>query len=73
MRAREMEYRLYRASTTLQTAYINAENYEKSKELQNKQNEVYKKWKFYNRMRKEMEKINDEQYYKEKSNSRHSN
>ena len=60
MRAREMEYRLYRASTTLQTAYINAENYEKSKELQNKQNEVYKKWKY-------------EQYYKEKSNSRHSN
>ena len=31
MRVREMEYKLYKESTTLQTAYITTENYENQK------------------------------------------
>ena len=56
MKAREKEYRLLKESTTLQSAYMNIGNYEKSKELQKRQNEVYKKWNFYKKLRKEMEK-----------------
>ena len=53
---REKEYNLYRESTILQTAYMNVGNYEKSKALQKKQDEVYKKWRFYKKLRQEMEK-----------------
>ena len=53
---REGEYKLYRESITLQTAYMNTKNYNKSKELQQKQNETYKKWKFFKNIRLEMEK-----------------
>ena len=56
MKAREKEYKLYKESTILQTAYMNAGSYAKSKELQKKQDEVYKKWKFFKKMRLEMEK-----------------
>ena len=63
MRAREMEYKLYKESSILQTASINTENYSRSVEIRNKQNEVYKKWKFYNRLRKEMEKENDKKLF----------
>ena len=66
MKAREREYRLLKESTILQGAYMNVGNYEKSVQLQKKQNEAYNKWKFYNRLRKEMEKENDKI-------SRHSN
>lgn len=67
MKAREKEYKLYRESITLQTAYMNIGNYEKSKKLQNRQNEVYKKWKFYKLLRLEMEKEKNDKI------SRHSN
>lgn len=67
MRVREMEYKLYKESTTLQTAYITTENYEKSKALQKRQDDIYKKWKFYNRLRKEMEKENDKKLFRNSS------
>jgi len=53
---REKEYKLYKESVTLQTAYMNAGDYKKSRELQKRQDEVYKKWKFYKNFRIEMEK-----------------
>lgn len=67
MKAREKEYKLYKESITLQTAYMNIGNYEKSKKLQKRQNEVYKKWKFYKLLRLEMEKEKNDKI------SRHSN
>lgn len=59
MKAREKEYRLYKESVILQDAYMNTEDYEKSKELQKRQDEVYKKWLFFKKFRKEVEKEND--------------
>ena len=59
MKTREKEYKLLQESMILQNAYINIGNYEKSKALQRRQNEVYKKWSFYKKLRKEMEKEND--------------
>ena len=56
MTTREKEYRLLRESLILQEAYINIGNYTKSKALQRRQDEVYKKWRFYKKLRKEMEK-----------------
>ena len=56
MKTREKEYKLLQESMILQTAYMNISNYEKSKALQKRQNEVYKKWSFYKKLRKEMEK-----------------
>lgn len=67
MRAREKEYKLYQESSILQSAYMNEGNYEKSKALQKRQDEVYKKWKFYKLLRLEMEKKENDKIF------RHSN
>ena len=56
MKAKEQEYRLLQESATLRNNYMHLGNYEKSIKMQKRQDEVYKKWKFYNRLRKEMEK-----------------
>lgn len=67
MKAREKEYKLYKESVILQDAYMNIGDYKKSKELQKKQDEVYKKWKFYKLLRLEMEKKENDKIF------RHSN
>lgn len=64
MNIREKEYRLLRESLILQEAYINIGNYEKSKALQKRQNDVYNKWKFYKKLRKEMEKRKDDKIFR---------
>ena len=64
MNTREKEYRLLRESLILQEAYINIGNYEKSKALQKRQDEVYKKWIFYKKLRKEMEKRKDDKIFR---------
>ena len=57
----EMERELFKESWNLRGASFevakNGNNYKKSKELQNKQNEVYKKQQFFKNFIKEMEKI----------------
>lgn len=67
MKAREKEYKLYKESVILQDAYMNIGDYKKSKELQKRQDEVYKKWKFYKLLRLEMEKKENDKIF------RHSN
>lgn len=67
MKAREKEYKLYKESVILQDAYMNIGDYKKSKELQKRQDEVYKKWRFYKLLRLEMEKKENDKIF------RHSN
>lgn len=67
MKAREKEYKLYQESVILQDAYMNIGDYKKSKELQKRQDEIYKKWRFYKLLRLEMEKKENDKIF------RHSN
>lgn len=46
-------------SHILQQASLNEPNYKKSMELRNRQNEMYKKWEFYDKYIKTKEKINE--------------
>lgn len=66
MKTRDKEYRLLKESTILQQAYMNAPSYKRAIELQKRQDEVYKKWLFFKKFRKEVEKENDKVF-------RHSN
>ena len=44
-------------STTLQSLYLDIENYSNYNELRKNQNETYKKWQFYDNFIKAMEKV----------------
>lgn len=72
MTPREKEYKLLQESTMLRMAYWEQDNFEKAVEMQKRQTEVYKKWKFFKNLREEMEKLNGK-YYKEKSSSKSRN
>lgn len=53
---RDERYKILRQSTLLQQAVINEDNKGKAFKIKKKQNEVYKKWKFYDGFIKAQEK-----------------
>ena len=54
---RDERYRIYKESKALQQAAIDEDNKKKSYKIKQRQNEVYKKWCFYDNFIKAQEKI----------------
>lgn len=54
---RDERYKIYKQSKALQQAAIDEDNKYKSYQIKQKQNEVYKKWQFYDRFIKAQDKI----------------
>lgn len=54
---RDERYKIYKESKILQQAAIDADNKHRSYQIKQKQNEVYKKWCFYDSFIKAQEKI----------------
>ena len=53
---RDERYKIYKESKTLQQAALDEDNRKKSYKIKTKQNEVYKKWCFYDNFIKAVEK-----------------
>ena len=54
---KEQEYKLLQESVILRSTYLDEPNFKRAMALHKKQDELYKKWKFYKKLRKEMEKL----------------
>jgi len=54
---RDERYKIYKQSKALQQAAIDEDNKYKSYQIKQRQNEIYKKWQFYDRFIKAQDKI----------------